>query len=244
MRDESRPAYYALSAGGWRDYVTLLHTPYTLWHLSYVVLGAAAAPVLHLDRLAWTVLAFFLAVGLAAHALDELQGRPLKTGIPSGMLRGIGGLALAGAVGVGVYASIRISLWGVPFIAFGAFMVLAYNLELWGGLFHTDLWFALAWGAFPALAGYWANAEAIRPAALIVAAACLALTLAQRTLSAQCRSLRRKVTHLSGSVEYQNGRREELTVAALLQVPERALRYLSYTVPLLALGWLVARWAY
>jgi len=243
MHDESRPAYYALRAGGWREYITLLHIPYTLWHLSYVVLGAAAAPVLHLDRLAWTALAFFLAVGLAAHALDELHGRPLKTSIPSGMLKATGGLALAGAVGVGVYAGIRISLWVTPFIAFGAFVVLTYNLELWKGRFHTDLWFALAWGAFPALAGYWANAETIRVEALIVAAACLALTLAQRTLSAQCRTLRRKVTQVSGAINYEDGRREELTVAALLQVPERALRYLSYTVPLLALGWLFARWA-
>ena len=37
----SRPAFYALAPGGWRDYVTLLHPPYTLWHLSYVAIGAA-----------------------------------------------------------------------------------------------------------------------------------------------------------------------------------------------------------
>ncbi len=242
MHDGLRPAYYALKAGGWREYITLLHVPYTIWHLSYVVLGAAAAPVLHLDRLAWTVLAFFLAVGLAAHALDELQARPLKTSISSVTLKAIAGLALAGAVGIGVYAGARISLWVTPFIAFGVFAVLAYNLELWRGRFHNDLWFAIAWGAIPALAGYWANAETLRAEALIVAAGCLALTLAQRTLSTQCRTLRRKVSLVSGSIDYDDGRREELTVAALLQVPERALRYLSYTVPLLASGWLFARW--
>ncbi|TMC02912.1 MAG: methyltransferase domain-containing protein [Chloroflexi bacterium] len=37
-------AFYALRPGGWRDYWTLLHPPYTAWHLSYVVLGAALAP--------------------------------------------------------------------------------------------------------------------------------------------------------------------------------------------------------
>ena len=36
-----RPAFYALAPGGWRDYVTLLHLPYTAWHLSYVAIGAA-----------------------------------------------------------------------------------------------------------------------------------------------------------------------------------------------------------
>ena len=43
----------------------------------------------------------------------------------------------------------RLQLWLLPLIAVGAFLVLAYNLELFGGRFHTDLWFALAWGAFP-----------------------------------------------------------------------------------------------
>ena len=45
-RELSRPAFYALPSGGWRDLVTILHPPYTLWHLSYVALGAAAAPTL------------------------------------------------------------------------------------------------------------------------------------------------------------------------------------------------------
>ena len=44
MESEVRPAYYAVPGGIWRDYITLLHLPYTMWHLSYVVLGAAAAP--------------------------------------------------------------------------------------------------------------------------------------------------------------------------------------------------------
>ncbi|MFB3739399.1 MAG: hypothetical protein ACE14W_10620, partial [Candidatus Velamenicoccus archaeovorus] len=72
-----RPAFYALRSGGWRDYWTLLHPPYTLWHLSYVVIGACLTDVVDLRWLGETVLAFFLAVGLGAHALDELRGRPL-----------------------------------------------------------------------------------------------------------------------------------------------------------------------
>ena len=242
MRDESAPAYYALKAGGWRDYLTLLHVPYTVWHLSYVVMGAATAPVLRLDRLGWTVLAFFLAVGLAAHAFDELHGRPLRTRIPSGILKGLGGLSLAGAVAVGVYACFVLSLWVIPFILCGGFIVLAYNLEWWHGRFHSDVWFALAWGAFPALAGYWATAVTIRMEAVILAAGCLALTLVQRSLSTQARTLRRKVRRAQGTIEYMDGRRENVSVATMLVVPERSLRYLSYAVPLLALGWLLARW--
>ena len=88
MNETARPAFYALAPGGWRDYVTLLHPPYTLWHLSYVALGASLAPHFHLDRMLWALAAFGLAMGVAAHALDELKGRPLGTAIPSTVWRG------------------------------------------------------------------------------------------------------------------------------------------------------------
>ena len=93
MSSEARPAFYALAPGGWRDYVTLLHLPYTTWHLSYVVIGACLAPHVPAGRLALTVAAFFLGLGVGAHALDELNGRPLQTRIPTGVL-----VALAAAM--------------------------------------------------------------------------------------------------------------------------------------------------
>jgi hypothetical protein len=89
---EARPAFYALERGGWRDYVTLLHVPYTAWHLSYVVIGACLAPVMAWNRLAAVVAAFALALGIGAHALDELQGRPLGTEIPTRVLIGLAAL--------------------------------------------------------------------------------------------------------------------------------------------------------
>ena len=48
----ARPAWYALARGGWRDYVTLLHPPYTAWHLAYVVIGGCLARAVAWDRLA------------------------------------------------------------------------------------------------------------------------------------------------------------------------------------------------
>src|SRR2546421_13025080 len=92
-----RPAFYALGPGGWRDFVTLLHPPYTAWHLSYVALGAAAAPTVHADRVAATLAAFALPVGVAAHALDELQGRPLRTGLSDRVLIALAISGLPGA---------------------------------------------------------------------------------------------------------------------------------------------------
>src|ERR1700732_5348781 len=97
-----RPAFYALGSGRVGDLLALLHPPYTAWHLSYFALGAAAAPRLHLDRLLWGLAAFALAVRVAAHALDELHDRPLRTGLSDRALIALAALATAGALAIGV----------------------------------------------------------------------------------------------------------------------------------------------
>ena len=162
MNSDARPAFYALAPGGWRDYVTLLHPPYTVWHLSYVAIGAAIAPRLDWSLLGWTVLAFLLAMGVGAHALDELQGRPLQTGIPRGVLVALAVTSIVGACAIGVWVASWRTWWLLAFVAAGAFVVVAYNLELFGGAFHSDVWFALAWGAFPLLTAYFACAGRLR----------------------------------------------------------------------------------
>ena len=150
----ARPAWYALEGGSWRDYVTLLHPPYTAWHLSYVVIGGCLAPVMAWGRLGAAVLAFALAVGIGAHALDELRGRPLRTAIPSSVLVGLAATSIAGACVIGVVGAITFEPWLVALVPVGLFLVLAYNLELLNGSFHSDLWFGLAWGGFPVVCGY------------------------------------------------------------------------------------------
>ena len=241
MKTDLRPAFYTLPRGGWQDYVTLLHLPYTTWHLSYCVLGAAAAPVVYLDRVAGLVLAFFLAVGLGAHALDELHSRPLDTRIPAGWLLVVAGFSLGGALLIGIVASITISLWAVPFVMFGGFIVPAYSLEWARGKFHSDVWFGLAWGAFPVLVGYCANAGRLDVQALLVAAACFGLSLAQRTLSKQARGIRRQALAASGQISFQDGHEETITREYLLAVPESVLQLIGVSVAFLATGWLVAR---
>jgi hypothetical protein len=173
----SRPAFYALAPGGWRDYVTLLHPPYTLWHLSYVAIGAALAPHVEVERLVATLVAFLLAVGIGAHALDELNGHPLRTRISDRALVRLAALSIGGAVVIGVYASIAYTLWLAPFVVAGAFIVCAYNLELFGGAFHSDAWFAIAWGAFPLLTAPEAALQAMTVAIVTLAAALLVLRL-------------------------------------------------------------------
>jgi len=239
--DEKRPAFYALRSGGWRDYWTLLHPPYTAWHLSYVAIGAAAAQAFDGGRLGATVLAFFLGVGLTAHALDELRGRPLQTRIPTRALQAIAWVGLVGAVAIGIVGAIEVCWWLLAFVAFGTFIVVAYNLELAGGLFHTDLWFALAWGAFPSITASFAQSERITVAEVLVAAGCMLLSAAQRTLSTPVRALRRRAIEVSGEVRYGDGSTRPIDDAYLRHAPERALRTLSFAVPLLALGLVLFR---
>ncbi|HEY7401483.1 MAG TPA: hypothetical protein VH989_11395 [Actinomycetota bacterium] len=241
MSEDERPAYYALPPGGWRDYWTLLHPPYTLWHLSYVVIGAAVAPRMNGRWLLETLAAFFLAMGLAAHALDELHGRPLRTRIPDGVLRALAVVGLVGAAALGVDGALEATPWIWALIPIGTFLVLAYNLELFGGRMHSDLWFALAWGGFPAITSYVAQTGTVRAEALLVASFCVAMSAAQRTLSTPVRRLRRAVSSVTGELRMSDGSTRPLDAAWLREPSERALRWLSAAVPLLAAGLWVAR---
>jgi hypothetical protein len=240
------PAFYALRPGGWRDLVTLLHPPYTLWHLSYVAIGAAAAPHVHAARLGAALAAFFLAVGVSAHALDELNGRPLGTRLSDRMLIGLAAVGLGGALGIGVAGLFVVSAWLAPFVAVGGFLVVAYNLELFGGRFHTDFWFAAAWGAFPALVGWWSNAIGVGDAGGALAAAgavtgCFWVSAAQRRLSTPVRELRRRTVQVSGEQRLADGSTRKLSAASLTAPLDGALRALSVAMPLLAAGLLAVR---
>lgn len=236
-----RPAFYALRPGGWRDFVTLLHLPYTGWHLSYVAFGAAAAPTLHGGRLAATLGAFFFGVGICAHALDELNGRPLGTRISDRRLEALAGVSLAAAVAFGVVGIVTVS-WSIAlFVVAGAFIVIAYNLELFDGRFHTDFWFAAAWGAFPALTSFWANSLAVTVPGLLVAAACFGLSVAQRRLSTPVRTLRRRTVALTGSQTLADGTVVPLSAGEMAAPLDAALRALAFALMLLAAALVIVR---
>jgi heme O synthase-like polyprenyltransferase len=230
----ARPSWYALETGGWRDYVTLLHPPYTAWHLSYVVIGGCLAPIVAWGRLTAAVVAFGLAVGIGAHALDELRGRPLRTSIPSSILVGLAALSLGAACAIGVVGAIVFEPWLVALVPLGVFLVLAYNLELLDGRFHSDLWFGLAWGGFPAICGYAAVAGDLSVAALLAAAFAVLLSLAQRALSNHVRFVRRRVAAVDGELEYRDGSRERLDADRLIAAEERGLRLLAAASVVLA----------
>lgn len=219
----------------------LLHPPYTAWHLSYVLIGAGLAPRVGGGRLLATLLAFFLAVGISAHALDELRGRPLQTQIPARVLWTAALLGLAGAVGLGFAGVTVIGPWLLLFMAVGVLFVFAYNLELLHGRVHGDFWFALSWGAFPVLTSYFAQAGRVSIAAVGAAAACYAISYAQRSLSTPARMLRRRTNSVTGTVTLADGSQVALDARVLLRPLERALSALSWGVVLLALGFVGSR---
>jgi hypothetical protein len=222
--EEVRPAFYALRAGGWRDYVTVLHLPYTAWNLAYVAVGAALAPTFRTDRMLWTMAAFALALGVSAHMLDELNGRPLGTRIPGRVLALLAVAALAGACAIGIWAA---SAWGwelLAFVAAGALIVPAYNLEWFGGAVHNAWGLALAWGAFPILTAYFAQADELKAPAVLAAGFGTAMLLVQRELSTPVRQARRERGTLDG-----------------VEPMERALRVLPWANILLAAALVTAR---
>ena len=233
-----KPAYYAARSGGWRDWWTLLHPPYTGWHLSYVVIGASLAPHVQTSRLVATVLAFFLAVGLAAHALDELHGRPLRTRIPSWALVLVVVVGLLGALVLGVFGVLRVGWVLVPFMVAGPLLVIGYNAELF---LHTDSGFAFAWGSFPLLTAYVAQAKTLSVTAVLAAVAAYALSYAQRSLSTPARDIRRRVSSVSGTVTFSSGRVVDLSADVLMLPLERALRAASWAIMLFAAALAVAR---
>jgi hypothetical protein len=195
-----------------------------------VCIGAALAPEWLPLRLGAGLVAFFLGLGIAAHAFDELRGRPLGTEIPSGVLWALAAGSLAGAVAIGVVAAVAWTPWLLAFVAFGAFMVCAYNLELFGGRFHGDWWLAIAWGATPVLAAYVAAAGIVTWQALFAAAFAVLLIIAQRRLSTPVRAVRRRLPESD-----DEGR------AALVRGAEDALQAMAAAVVALAIALVILR---
>ena len=237
----TRPAFYAARPGGWKDWWTLLHPPYTAWHLAYVVIGACLASSVNLTRLIATLLAFLCAVGFAAHALDELHGRPLGTHISRAALVAVTVVGLIGAVALGVVGLSRVGWALVPFLVIGPLLVVAYNLELFGGLIHNDVGFALAWGSFPVLVAYVAQTGRLAFSVVIAAAAAFALSAAQRRLSTPARLIRRRSIAVEGRITLEGGEVIPLNERTLLAPLERTLHALSWGVVLLAASLAVAR---
>ena len=234
-----QPAFYGRTGSVRGDLLTLLHAPYTAWHLSYVIYGAAIAPELDFVRLAGTLAAFFLGTGIAAHVLDEWYSRPLQTSLSDRTLLIAGALAIAAASAVAVAGMFVISPWVAAWGVLGGAFMLGYVLE-WREAMHSDYAFALAWGGFPVLVGYWAQAERFDAAALLLALAATLLSLAQRALSTPARRVRRTTGDVTTMFE-RDSEIERWPRERLLATWEYPLKLICAAVVVLAGGLLAMR---
>jgi hypothetical protein len=227
-----RPAYYAATGSSRGDLSAILHPPYTAWHLSHAAIGAALAPSLDWQVLTGTLLAFLLGTGVAAHALDEWHGRPLGTSLSDRLLLGMGLAGMTGGLVLAAIGAAVVSPWVLAWAVAGVALAAGYALERPRWL-HTALGFALAWGGFPVLVGYWAQTERVSFAAVLAAAAATVFSLTQRTLSTPARHVRRSIDRAEllltrdGSVDSWNEQK-------VLATWERPLRLLVWAMVILA----------
>ena len=184
------------------------------------------------------MLAFFLAMGIGAHALDELAGRPLRTAIPSPVLVALAVVSVAAACAIGIAVALERSASGSsPLVAVGAFLVPAYNLELFGGRFHSDLWFALAWGGVPGAHRRTSRAPATVRARGGARGGVGDAALARRSAGSRRRSggPGARSSRSSGEARARGRRRaSRIERETLVAAPEAALRLLAASTVLLA----------
>ena len=231
---DRRTEWFAPSFGPerFRLAVGLLFLPYTGMVLSYTVIGSMLAPAIQWDRVAAIVLIYFLALGIGAHALDAAGSRGAKPWgqvFSRAQLWALAVTSLVAAYAIGIWYMVLYTplLWLIAIPE--GFFVLAYNLEWFGGRFHTDFWFAASWGALPVLAGYILQTNAVSPAVLLVAAAMALLSLVEIKASRPYKELKRAAA--SGE-DVDRAQAERL---------EALLKSVSLGVILLGIGLLVWR---
>lgn len=227
-----------------KEWWTLLHPPYTMLHLSFVVIGACLVGPVNAVYLWVTLAAFFLGVGVGAHALDELMGRPLATSIPRWQLVTAAMVGVGGGAALGVVGMAKVSPYLGFFIVVGVVVALGYNLELFQGRLHSDAVFALGWGAFPVLTAYFAQHATLSVAAVLAGAFAALTSQTQRQLSGPARDIRRRTMSIDGSQVLNDGTVVPLSTTSMLRPLESALRSLCWASTVLALALVWARFVH
>jgi xanthine/uracil permease len=215
-----------------RSFIGLLFLPYTAMVLAFAVIGSMAAASIFWDRVLAIVLIYFLGLGIAAHALDALgskQTKPWGNVFTKRQLWILAAASLALAYLIAIYYMIRLVPWLATVAVLEGFFVFSYNLEWFGGRFHTDGWFAFAWGFLPVVAGYIIQTNTISAPALVLAASMALFSMVEIKASRPYKDLKRQRQSLKEA--------EKL----LVQRYEAILKCISLAVILLGIGMLIGR---
>jgi hypothetical protein len=239
-------AWYALGGSKTRELYTILHLPYTSMVLSYVLVGAALSPHVYLERLLLALVAYFLGLGLSAHALNELHARHWGEALGKRELEALFLIPLVGALSIGAYGTfvlyvasggILASLVLLGFIVLETFFLFAYNTDFSGGLFHSDVAFAFSWAALPTIISYYVNALTITIVPILMSLAMAATAGIEINLSRWCKDFRRK-SQLA-EMHFADKSKLSMNTAELIARPERALKLIVLVVDLAAIGLMV-----
>ena len=129
---------------------------------SYVLIGSLLAHPVHFDRMAGMAAVYLLAVGISAHSLDALApNKPWGNFLSKRQLIALALAGLVPALALGLYYALTFAPLLLTVGIAELFFLLAYNLELFGGRFHTDAWFAFSWGFLPVIAGFVVQTDVI-----------------------------------------------------------------------------------
>ncbi|NIO06273.1 MAG: hypothetical protein GTO13_22495 [Proteobacteria bacterium] len=189
-----------------RFFLGLLFLPYTGMVLSFAVIGSMVAERIHWDRVGAIVLIYFLGLGIGAHALDALgskEAKPWGEAFQRRQLWLIASISLAAAYLIAIYYMILYVPWLWVVALLEGFFVFAYNLEWFGGKFHTDNWFAFSWGFLPVLAGYLIQTNRISPEALLLGLSMTLFSLIEIKSSRPYKDLKRHSLDLSNEQRIQ-----------------------------------------
>ena len=197
MSDDSRINEWFVPKFGpmkFRVFAGLLFLPYTGMCVSFAVIGSMLAPTILWDRVGAIALIYFLALGIAAHAIDSIGSKKVKpwgSYFSKKQLWVLSLCTLIPAYAVGIYYMVLyVPLLWVVAIAEG-FFVFAYNLELFKSRFHTDGWFASSWGVLPVMAGFIMQTNSVSLLAFVVATAMGFVSYAEIKTSRPYKELKR-----------------------------------------------------
>lgn len=129
------------------------YLPLTSFVMAIFLISALMAPSVDLTVLGIGGLTLFLGL-YGAHYADMLKGNYRTT--PRKLEITLSGSSLTAAVVLGLFLAHMTTPWFYVVVAFGTFLTIAYNIELFGGRLH-DLdelgypTFGISWGFIPSL---------------------------------------------------------------------------------------------
>ncbi len=178
-----------------RAFIGMLFLPYTGMCISFTIIGSMLSESIAWDRVLSIFIIYFLALGVSAHAADNLGSKKIK---PWGnyfstfelRLMVIGGLSVSYILGI-YYIITFVPLLLIIAIIEG-FFLFAYNFELFNGLFHNNFWFAVSWGALPLLAGFVIQTNSISVLSLISSMMAFLVAYIEIRISRKYKELKRK----------------------------------------------------